>query len=89
VAAVKRVNLQDTFLNRLRKDSIPVTAYLMNGVPVKGKIKSFDNFVVLLLSDGKQNLIYKHAISTILPQTNINNLFDPPASDDADGEPSE
>ena len=76
MAAIKKVNLQDTYLNRLRKDAIPVTAYLMNGVPVKGKIKSFDNFVILLLADGKQNLIYKHAISTILPQTNLNNLFE-------------
>ncbi len=60
-------NLQDLFLNSVRKEKLEMTIYLMNGVPVKGKVLSFDNFTVLLESDKKQNLIFKHAISTIVP----------------------
>ena len=59
--------LQDVILNGARKDRIPVTLHLMNGVPLKGLIRGFDAFVVLLESDGKQQMIYKHAISTIAP----------------------
>lgn len=59
--------LQDVFLNQLRKDRIPVTIHLTNGFQLRGSIKGFDNFVVLLESDGKQMMIYKHAISTITP----------------------
>ena len=65
--AVKTTQLQDQYLNRLRKDKIPVTAYLMNGVPIKGKIASFDSFVVLFDVEGKHQLVFKHAISTIQP----------------------
>ena len=61
------IKIQDTFLNQIRKEKIPVTIYLMNGVPMKGLVKSFDNFVVVVDGDGKQSLIYKHAISTIIP----------------------
>lgn len=60
-------NLQDVFLNTSRKDKIDITVYLVNGVPIKGKVLSFDNFTVLLEVDKKQNLIYKHAISTMVP----------------------
>ncbi len=60
-------NLQDTFLNAARKDKVEITIYLMNGVPIKGKVISFDNFTILVEVDKKQNLIYKHAISTIMP----------------------
>ncbi len=59
--------LQDVILNGARKDRIPVTLHLMNGVPLKGLIRGFDAFVVLLESDGKQQMIYKHAISTVTP----------------------
>lgn len=59
--------LQDIILNGTRKDRIPVTLHLMNGVPLKGIIRGFDPFVVLLESDGKQQMIYKHAISTVTP----------------------
>lgn len=60
-------NLQDHFLNLARKEKIEITIYLMNGVPIKGKVLSFDNFTILIDVDKKQNLIYKHAISTIVP----------------------
>ncbi|HQQ51835.1 MAG: RNA chaperone Hfq [Spirochaetes bacterium] len=60
-------NLQDTFLNAARKDKVEITIYLMNGVPIKGKVISFDSFTILVDVDKKQNLIYKHAISTIMP----------------------
>ena len=63
----KPENLQDRFLNQTRKDKIPVTVFLMNGFQMRGYILSFDQFAVLLLSEGRQNLIYKHAISTIQP----------------------
>ena len=60
-------NLQDVFLNAAKKEKIGITIYLMNGVPIKGKVLSYDNFTILIEVDKKQNLIYKHAISTILP----------------------
>ncbi len=60
-------NLQDRFLNQARKDRIPVTLFLMNGFQLRGTIQSYDQFAVLVLSEGRQNLIYKHAISTIQP----------------------
>jgi len=59
--------LQDIFLNTARKEKIEVTFYLVNGVPIKGKVLSFDNFTILLDVDKRQNLIYKHAISTMMP----------------------
>lgn len=60
-------NLQDIFLNGARKNRIPVTIYLTNGFQLKGMVKGFDSFTVVLDSEGKQMLIYKHAISTINP----------------------
>ncbi|SFA69852.1 RNA chaperone Hfq [Clostridium frigidicarnis] len=60
-------NLQDIFLNGARKNKIPVTIYLTNGFQLKGYVKGFDSFTVVLDCDGKQMLIYKHAISTINP----------------------
>ena len=63
----KTQNLQDTFLNQLRKDKSTVTMFLMNGFQLHGVIKSFDGFTLVLDSDGKQQLIYKHAISTVVP----------------------
>ena len=61
---LKRTNIQDTFINYLRKEKIPVTIYLINGARLKGEIKGFDNFVIIL-KQNVQQLIYKHAISTI------------------------
>ena len=63
----KILNLQDVFLNQARKDRIPVTIYLTNGFQFKGIVRGFDNYVVIMDCDGKQNLVYKHAISTIIP----------------------
>lgn len=68
---MKSVNLQDMYLNQLRKNSVFVTVFLLNGFQLKGTIKSFDNFTILLEADGKQNLIFKHAISTFSPSKAI------------------
>ena len=59
--------LQDVFLNTARKERIDITVFLMNGVPIKGRVLSFDNFTILLEVDKKHNLVYKHAVSTIVP----------------------
>jgi host factor-I protein len=64
---MKQVNMQEVFLNSLRKNNTFVTVFLLNGFQLKGLIKSYDNYTVLLESDGKQQLIYKHAISTYVP----------------------
>ncbi len=61
------INLQDTFLNQMRKDNIPVTIFLVNGYQLKGTVKGFDNFTLILEAEGKQQLVYKHAISTVAP----------------------
>ncbi|WP_042274842.1 RNA chaperone Hfq [[Clostridium] dakarense] len=67
------LNLQDLFLNNARKEKIPVTIYLMNGVQVKGIVKGFDSYIIMLEGDNRQqNMIYKHAVSTILPGKYIN-----------------
>ncbi|MFG6115029.1 RNA chaperone Hfq [Halobacillus sp. MO56] len=65
------VNIQDTFLNQLRKDRVHVTVFLLNGFQLRGSVKAFDNFTVLLETDGKQQLIFKHAISTFAPAKNV------------------
>ena len=62
-----QINLQDTFLNQVRKDNIPVTIYLINGFQLKGQVRGFDNFTIIIDTDGKQQLVYKHAVSTISP----------------------
>ena len=61
------INLQDAILNEVRRDRVPVTLFLMNGFQLRGVITGFDSFVVVLVSDGKQQMIYKHAISTLAP----------------------
>ena len=76
-------NLQDIFLNTARKDKIEITIYLVNGVPIKGRVLSFDNFTILLEVDKKQNLIYKHAISTLMPSKPISYRED---GEEEDGE---
>lgn len=69
---MKNLNLQDIFLNQIRKDGTPVTIFLLNGFQIKGFVRGFDNFTVVLDSDNKQQLIYKHAISTICPLRPVN-----------------
>ncbi|MBT8470972.1 MAG: RNA chaperone Hfq [Marinicaulis sp.] len=64
----KKQNLQDTFLNNVRKSKVPVTIFLVNGVKLQGIVSWFDNFCVLLKRDGHVQLVYKHAISTVMPQ---------------------
>ena len=63
----RQTSLQDTFLTRARRAKTPVTVFLMNGYQLRGIITGFDSFAVVLVSDGKQQFIYKHAISTIAP----------------------
>ena len=63
----KTINLQDAFLNQARRERLNVTMFLMNGFQLHGVVKGFDGFTVILDSDGKQQLIYKHAISTVVP----------------------
>jgi len=68
----QQINLQDSFLNQVRKENVAVTIYLINGFQLKGNVKGFDNFTVILEMEGKQQLVYKHAISTISPYRTIN-----------------
>ena len=70
----KSINLQDVFLNQVRKERSAVTVFLTNGFQIKGLVKGFDNFTVVLESDGKQQLVYKHALSTIIPAKAVNIL---------------
>ncbi len=67
-----QVNLQDVFLNQVRKDKTPITIFLLSGFQIKGLVTGFDNYTVVLNCEGKQELVYKHAISTIIPQNPIN-----------------
>ena len=72
----KKQNLQDTFLNAVRKSKTPLTIFLINGVKLQGIVTWFDNFCVLLRRDGQSQLVYKHAISTIMPGQPIQ-LYEP------------
>jgi host factor-I protein len=80
MAAEKAQNVQDVFLNKVRKDKVPVTVFLVNGVKLQGVISWFDNFSVLLRRDDHEQLVYKHAISTVMPSGPIK-LFDPAATE--------
>jgi host factor-I protein len=73
--ASEKQNLQDAFLNQLRKTKTPLTIFLINGVKLQGVITWFDNFCVLLRRDGQSQLVYKHAISTIMPAQSMS-LYD-------------
>ncbi len=64
-------NLQEAILSEVRRDRVPVTLFLMNGFQLRGVITGFDSFVVVLVSDGKQQMIYKHAISTLAPMKTL------------------
>ena len=69
-------NIQEALLNESRKSKIDLTIYLLNGVPLKGKVISFDNFTIIIDINGKQNLIYKHAVTTIIPEKRVNLVFE-------------
>ena len=75
----KNLNLQDVILNQIRKDKIASTFILMNGYQFKGVVKGFDSYVVVLDCEGKQNIVYKHAISTIVPSRYISTFLTPQA----------
>ena len=78
----KKQNLQDTFLNSVRKSKTPLTIFLVNGVKLQGDVSWSDNFCVLLRRDGQSQLVYKHAISTIMPAQPVQ-LYEP-AEDEGD-----
>ena len=78
--AEKSQNLQDTFLNHVRKGKIPLTVFLVNGVKLQGVVTWFDNFCLLLRRDGHSQLVYKHAISTVMPAQPVQ-LFEPDAGE--------
>ena len=82
MSAEKSQNVQDVFLNNIRKQKAPVTVFLVNGVKLQGIVTWFDNFSVLLRRDGHTQLVYKHAISTIMPSVPVQ-LFEP---DEKDGD---
>lgn len=66
-----KTNLQDVFLNHVRKNKVPVTVFLVNGIKLQGMIVSFDNFCLQLRRDGQSQLVYKHAISTVMPLASV------------------
>ena len=76
MATERSQNVQDVFLNHVRKNKTALTVFLINGVKLQGVISWFDNFSVLLRRDGHVQLVYKHAISTVMPATPVQ-LFDP------------
>ena len=93
MSAEKAQNVQDVFLNAIRKNKTPVTVFLVNGVKLQGIVTWFDNFSMLLRRDGHTQLVYKHAISTVMPSAPVP-LFEPadgaggketPAKDDIAG----
>ncbi len=69
---IKAINLQDSFLNEARRRHAPLTVFLVNGFQMRGTVLGFDSFTVMLESDGRQQLVYKHAISTIAPARSLN-----------------
>lgn len=70
-----QINLQDNILNEVRKKKILVTIFLMNGYQLSGYVIGFDNFTVILKNEGKEQMVYKHAISTIIPKEPIKDIF--------------
>lgn len=77
----KIINLQDVFLNQVRKEHTTINIFLVNGFQLKGVVKGFDNYTIILDTDGKQQLVYKHAISTLIPQKPVNFSFTDKLSD--------
>ena len=90
MAAERSQNVQDVFLNNIRKNKTPVTVFLVNGVKLQGVVTWFDNFCVLLRRDAHSQLVYKHAISTVMPSLPVQ-LFEPETEfdDDVDAEAAE
>jgi host factor-I protein len=88
MATEKSQNVQDVFLNHIRKTKVPVTVFLVNGVKLQGVVTWFDNFCVLLRRDAHSQLVYKHAISTIMPSAPVQ-LFEPESDDDETAEAAE
>ncbi len=84
MSSEKTQNVQDVFLNYIRKHKTPVTVFLVNGVKLQGIVTWFDNFSLLLRRDGHTQLVYKHAISTVMPSTPVQ-LFEPD-KDESEGE---
>lgn len=72
---MKQINLQDNILNEVRKKKISVTVFLINGYQLSGLVIGFDSFTLLLNNEGKEQMVYKHAISTIVPQKTIKDIF--------------
>jgi len=85
MASERSQNVQDVFLNHVRKEKTPVTVFLMNGVKLQGVITWFDNFCILLRRDRHSQLVYKHAISTVMPSVPVQ-LFEPGEMADAEAE---
>lgn len=83
MAGDRKQNLQDTFLNSVRKSKTPLTVFLVNGVKLQGVVTWFDNFCVLLRRDGQVQLVYKHAISTIMPSGPVQ-MFDAESVSDSE-----
>lgn len=73
----QNINIQDFFLNQIRKENVPVTVYLVNGYQLRGTVKAFDNFTIVIDSEGKQQLVYKHAISTFTPARAVSLQVEP------------
>jgi len=65
-------NIQDILLNTVRRENMPVTLFLTNGFQIRGNVRGFDNYVIMVESDGKQQMIYKHAVSTVVPIRAVN-----------------
>ncbi|MDI3547598.1 MAG: host factor-I protein [Halanaerobiales bacterium] len=76
-----QLNLQDNVLNQVRKQKTPVTIYLVNGFQLNGIVTGFDNFTIIVRDNGKDLMVYKHAISTIIPQEGIEGLLNPKRSE--------
>jgi host factor-I protein len=77
-----QMNLQDNFLNLVRKESVPVTVYLVSGVQLKGMVRGFDSFTIILESQGRSTqLVYKHAMASVVPARPVNGMFGPPRED--------
>ncbi|MBM7555847.1 RNA chaperone Hfq [Halanaerobacter jeridensis] len=70
-----KIKIQDKFLNHVRKEKIQVTIYLVNGVRLTGTVEGFDDFIIMVESDKGQQMVYKHAVSTIEPAKKVDNLF--------------
>jgi host factor-I protein len=71
------VNFQELLLNHLRKESVPVAVFLVSGAQLRGCIKGFDNFTLVLESEGKPQLVYKHAVASVVPQKTVPDLIAP------------